>query len=148
MCENVSREALIAELYARAQECDNYCNKRHTEALSKLEAAKTAALNSVSREEYTQPHLISDESWAARTVVCATNCVAYSLNIPGGGSSMSGEPCRRLRLAEEACNEAAKAVDRVPQETRYVKNEADVLRRLASDLRMHRLGKNRKAKDL
>lgn len=137
---DISRKSLEMELYARARECDAFIEKARVDAEFWLAAAKAALRNAIQHSDLTQPGLVSPERWEARTVVCATNCVSYHLSIPGGGWSLSGDPCARLSAAEEVCNQAAKKLAFLPQETRYVRNEAEVLRRLASDVRMHRIG--------
>lgn len=138
-----ARLSLALELLQRANERERSIQSVYDRAAARLERAKQALRNSVDHDELTQPYLVTEERWNAREVRRATNVASYSLQIPGGGWSVSGTPCHRMFAAQEECRKADEELATVPRWTQALALERDLLRSLASDLRGARLGVRR-----
>ncbi len=131
-------DRLIADLLARANEQDKRINRSFAFAREELERLRAAARDAIKHSELTQPYLVNAERWEARTIKETDG--AFYLEIKGGGWSMSGEPCARLRTALDACDTAYRTLSNVHRDTRDIVTERDLLRRLAADVRLGRLG--------
>lgn len=135
-----ARLSLALELLQRANERERSIQAVYDRAAARLERAKQALRDSLGHNDLTQPYLVSEERWNAREVRRASNMASYSLQIPGGGWSVSGTPCQRMIKAQDECKVADEELVAVPRWTQALTTERDLLRSLASDLRSGTLG--------
>lgn len=138
------REALRLELLARANEREKWINDHYRKLSADLEQARTRVrdCNMYSDLPNWEQRRITVGAWDARKVVRTVlndgALIRHELNIR---VSWQGEPCRRMGDAEEATTKIEQSLAARPPFIRQWETERDLLRHLASDVEMGRLGR-------
>ncbi len=138
------REALRLELLLKANERDKWINDHHRklDADLKRACAQIRDCNTYADIAEWERRRITPEMWDARKVVRRVinggSLIRHELDLR---ISWSGEPCRRIGEAEEATAKIEAQIKARPPFIRQWEAERDLLRSLASDVEMGRLGR-------
>jgi len=138
------RAALRLELLHRANERDRWINDHHRKLDADLTRACAQIRDCNTYEDIAEweRRRITPEMWDARKVVRRVlnsgALIRHELDLR---ISWSGEPCRRIGDAEEATSKLEAQLAARPPFIRQWETERDLLRSLASDVEMGRMGR-------
>ena len=138
------REALRLELLLKANEREKWINEHYSKLYADLEQARTRVrdCNMYSDLPDWERRRITVGAWdarqVARTVFDDGTLIRHELDIR---ASWQGEPCRRISDAEEATAKIERSLAARPPFLRQWQTERDLLRDLARDVEMGRLGR-------
>ena len=138
------RTALRLELLHRANERDRWINDHYRKLDADLERARRVVrdCNSYASLPEWERRRITPEMWTARKVVRRVlnsgALIRHELDLR---ISWSGEPCRIISDAEEATSKIEAQIAARPPFIRQWETERDLLRSLASDVEMARMGR-------
>jgi hypothetical protein len=140
----IDTAAMIADLYARAHKCRAHIESATRAAEARLERAKRALLASLPREAVRDGRGVqpTEAEWQLRVVRDPLN-PWYHLEGYGRFVNWPTSTSNAMLDACDACEKAEKELKRIPMETRDIRYEAEVLDRLAADVRLGRIGVKR-----